>query len=155
GQLLLFYNILFGMMLMAIDKQRQWSIAAVAAALINPALNLFLIPFFQHTQGNGGIGAALATEAIELLLMTVAFFLLPRDIFTLSNLVVFLKALSAGLVMIALIWLLRNANVFALLALGATVYVGLCFALGAIRQNEVSLVISAVVKRQPVTEGGT
>jgi len=154
GQVLLFYNILFGMLLMAVDKQRQWSYTAIAGAIINPSLNLFLIPFFQNHFGNGGIGAALATEAVELMITLVAFHLLPPGLFTRSSLAVLLKVTLAGLAMAGVVWLANGWSILVQVAIGAAVYGGLCYALSAVRREEVAFVLSTLLKRQPVAEGG-
>jgi O-antigen/teichoic acid export membrane protein len=65
--------------LMASDRQRQWIVVGIIAAVFNPLLNLIAIPLTAHAYGNGAIGAAMITVATEFLMLSGGFYLLRRD----------------------------------------------------------------------------
>src|ERR1019366_2404741 len=83
-----------------------WTKMMALASLINPALNLVLIPYFQRTQGNGAIGASIAMVVTEVVLAVIGY-VLVRDTFTRNSVVRLLRAalataLMAGVVILAL-----------------------------------------------------
>lgn len=67
-----------GTALVALHSERRWLGVAIVAAVVNPAANFVLIPFFERRMQNGAIGAALVTVATELLMFCGAVILLPR-----------------------------------------------------------------------------
>lgn len=75
-----YYNIFVGQALVAEGRQavRTWTL--VGAAIVNPALNLVLIPATEHLYRNGAIGAALALGLTELLMCVPTFVIAGRHI---------------------------------------------------------------------------
>jgi O-antigen/teichoic acid export membrane protein len=143
GFIPLFYNVYLATVVIAVDRQRFWSLAAVACAFINPAMNLVLIPAFQRSMGNGGIGAAWATNAIELFLLVVGFALLPRGVLTRRDVSLALRALGCGLVMGLVVWWQSGLGLPRSIAGGAVLYVTLCFVFGVTRPSDLKeLVVS-------------
>jgi len=55
---------------MASDRQRQWIVVGIIAAVFNPLLNLIAIPLTAHAYGNGATGAAMITVATEFLMLS-------------------------------------------------------------------------------------
>lgn len=96
-----YIDFVLGSIVLAINKQTQWSIVAFLAIFVNVGLNLLLIPYAQFHYGNGGMGAAVATTVTELFVMGSAIKLLPSYIITGVKLVVPIKSLGAGLIMIS------------------------------------------------------
>jgi O-antigen/teichoic acid export membrane protein len=98
-------DVLLATILVTKNKEKQWSYMAIIAAMFNPAMNAWMIPWTQNAYGNGGIGAALATVITEILMMIAALFLLPKGILsfkaTLPNVG---KALLAGAAMAATVY---------------------------------------------------
>lgn len=121
GLLFLFIDMVLGTALLASDRQRQQSVLSLAAIPVNIGLNFVLIPYFQQSQNNGGVGAALATGLTELGLMIAMFFLLPRGILAGFRVSVVMKGLAAGAAMAGI--------AFALLAAGLPS--GVCAVLSA------------------------
>ncbi len=111
GLLLVYVDFVLGTTLLASDKQRQWSIVAFIAVLLNVSLNYFLIPYSQTHLGNGGIGAAIATLVTEYFVMVTAIALIPKDIFATARVGVAFKAISSGILMVCSIWLARKLGV--------------------------------------------
>ena len=81
GAIFLFVNMILGTMLISSDRQRQQSYLTLGAIFVSIGLNLLFIPLMQRMFGNGGIGAALSTALIELMLMIAMLLLLPRGSF--------------------------------------------------------------------------
>jgi len=50
------------------------------ATLVNPIANLILIPLFERTHGNGGIGAALSLLLTEIAIVSIGFALVGRAV---------------------------------------------------------------------------
>src|SRR5262249_50393352 len=69
--LLVGIDMVIGTVLNTRDRQRQWAMAGVAAAVFNPALNLLLIPLAQSRLGNGAIGASTVTTLTELFMLVI------------------------------------------------------------------------------------
>jgi O-antigen/teichoic acid export membrane protein len=62
-----YMSIVMAQVLVAAGRQRVYQWLMVAATLVNPALNLVLIPLAERHGGNGAIGAAVALLLTELL----------------------------------------------------------------------------------------
>lgn len=77
----MYLNMMANQVMVARDQQVVWTKMMVLASIVNPAANLFLIPYFQRTQGDGAIGAAWAMVITEVILAAIAIYLI-RDAFT-------------------------------------------------------------------------
>jgi len=98
-------DVLLATILVTKNKEKQWSYMAIIAAMFNPAMNAWMIPWTQNAYGNGGIGAALATVITEILMMIGAICLLPKGILSFkSTLPNIGKALLAGAAMAATVY---------------------------------------------------
>jgi O-antigen/teichoic acid export membrane protein len=102
----MYLNIMANQLMIARNQQMVWTKMMALASLVNPALNLVLIPYFQRTRGNGAIGAAIAMVITEVILAVIGFFLV-RDTYTRRlamrvGRAAVATALMAGLVMLAL-----------------------------------------------------
>jgi O-antigen/teichoic acid export membrane protein len=133
-------NMIVASALVSLDKQRQWALVGVGAAVINPALNLLLIPLAQSQFGNGGIGAGAVTTLTEIYLVIAGFILLPKDVLDKATYVGILRCLAAGLAMAAVLWIADPLSIFVLVPLGALVYgVGVVL-LGAVSREDLRFV---------------
>ncbi|MBI3112690.1 MAG: flippase [Ignavibacteriales bacterium] len=138
GLLLVYVDFILGTTLFASDRQKQWTMVALAALALNPVLNYFLIPVTQASLGNGGIGAAIATLITELFVMAMALAILPQRILSGSRVSVQLKGLVAGGLMALALWLLHGTETnWILLALfGGLVYATALFTFRALSDAE-------------------
>ena len=134
---LLSTGMVLGMVLIALNRQRAWSLVAVTAACLNPALNLFMIPYFQSQHGNGAIGAAIVSVITEVYMTAMALLLMPKGILGLSNLWFALKCLAAGLAMVVVIRLLYQQNIVLIVPVAAFTYGLVCLALRALTFEEI------------------
>jgi len=81
GLFLIFIDVLFGNALTAMGRATAFSVAKVGSVVLSTALDLILIPVFQKSTGNGGLGVVVAFAASEAVVFAGALFLLPRGSF--------------------------------------------------------------------------
>lgn len=96
GLFLLFIDVLFGNALTALGRSTAFCVAKVASVVLSTGLDLLLIPWFQRTTGNGGIGAVLAFVASEVVVFIGAGAMLPRGFVGTAPLLDVARALGAG-----------------------------------------------------------
>jgi len=149
--LLVCVDVLLGSTLIAKGREKAWSLMAVAAAVFNPAMNAWMIPFTQQRWGNGGIGAAAATLLTEALMMAGALSLMPRGILSRRSLFTAVRAGAAAVGMAAFLTLWPWTSVFAAVPAGAAVYSAFALLFRVIPQADVHHVYHAIFKedRQP------
>jgi O-antigen/teichoic acid export membrane protein len=68
---LMYLNIMLNQVLIAAKRQVIWTWVMAGATVVNPVINLVLIPVTQHQFGNGAIGAAISLLLTELLIVGV------------------------------------------------------------------------------------
>jgi O-antigen/teichoic acid export membrane protein len=129
-------NMIVGSALAAQDRQRQWAIAGVGAALLNPTLNLLAIPYTQAQLGNGAIGAAAVTSLTEVFLLVAGQILLPRRMIDAATVTSVAKCVAAATLMAAAVWVLRDLPVAVVVPAGAVIYAAAALAGGAISLDD-------------------
>jgi O-antigen/teichoic acid export membrane protein len=140
-------DMMIGTALNARDRQRQWALTGVAAAVLNPALNLVLIPYTQLHYGNGAIGAAGVTTATELFMMVVGLVLMPRGVLVRDTARWAVRCLGACAVMAVVVVLLRDAAVAVPVVVGALAYVAASLSFGTLSLSDVRGALRQVVGR--------
>ncbi len=148
-------NMIVGSVLNARDRQRQWALAGVAAAVFNPALNFIAIPYTQTHFGNGAIGAAAVTSLTEVFLLCAGQVLLPRGVFDRATLIGALKCLLAGVIMAAVVWVARDLPLLLTIPLGAVVYGGATLLLGTVSLGDLRRVRQYVTERRRLAPLGS
>ncbi len=78
GLFVVFIDVLFGNALAALGRVTALSLAKIGSVVLSTALDLILIPLFQKSTGNGGLGVAVALAASEVVVFAGALLLLPR-----------------------------------------------------------------------------
>jgi O-antigen/teichoic acid export membrane protein len=129
-------DVMIGTVLNARDRQRQWAMTGVAAAILNPLLNLAAIPYAQAQWGNGAIGAAAITTFTEVFMLIGGLRLLPSGVFGRSTLTGIGKVLVASASMGVAVWFTRDLPIAVPVAVGATVYSVTCLLTGAVSIGE-------------------
>lgn len=144
GLLLVYIDFVLGTALFAADRQRQWTLTAFCAMLLNPLLNYFFIPFTQVHTGNGGIGAAIATVVTEFFVMVMALTFLPQTVVQKSTCEFLYKSFAAGMLMVGTLWLLQGTGVpwFLTGAIALAVYLAGLMTLNAIDSSELNFLRS-------------
>jgi O-antigen/teichoic acid export membrane protein len=76
----MYLGIVLSQVLVAAKRQMAFTWVMALATVINPLLNLVLIPACEDRFGNGGIGAATSLLLTEIVLVVVAFGLVGRSV---------------------------------------------------------------------------
>lgn len=108
--------------LTAQDKQAKWTKLMIMAVFINLGLNVALIPYFQSTSANGGIGAALALLITEIIIDIFGLQMVGKEVANWRFAIDGLKSLGAASLMGLLIWPLRDAPFFVPILAGMLIY---------------------------------
>jgi O-antigen/teichoic acid export membrane protein len=115
-------DVVLGSVAMASDRQRQWVIVSVTAAMFNPLLNLVAIPQSQRLFHNGAIGAAVVTVLTELLLMVGAIALRPRGVLDKKTVNGLVRIGLASVTMVPVVLLVRSAPLAVQILAGLVTY---------------------------------
>jgi O-antigen/teichoic acid export membrane protein len=108
GLVLVYVDFVLGTAIVAANKQHPWSLVALAAIPLNVGLNYWLIPLFQQSHANGGIGAAIATTGTELFIMVSALALLPKPFLRFPWVGTATQSGVAAVAMVTLAWVLQD-----------------------------------------------
>jgi O-antigen/teichoic acid export membrane protein len=130
------FDIILGCVAMASDRQRNWVIVSVGAAIFNPLLNLVFIPQSQRLWGNGAIGAAIVTVLTELILMVGAIGLRPKGVLDKPTVSSLLRIVLASTTMIPVVVSLDGTALGIQIAAGMLTYALASFALRTISISE-------------------
>ena len=120
-------DMVLGTALIALKHERRWMWAMVAAAILNPALNLLIIPLADGQFGNGAIGAACVELGTELVMFTGALMLLPRSTIDRHTVTLSLRVVLAGVGMAGVAVALQAVSLVAAVGCG-----GMTFAIGLV-----------------------
>jgi O-antigen/teichoic acid export membrane protein len=145
-------DVMIGTVLNTRDRQRRWAVTGIAAAILNPLLNLLVIPYTQTTFGNGAIGAATITTFTEAFMLVVGVCLLPRDVFGRETVSAVLKCVAAGLVMSAAVVFTRDMVIVVPIVVGGLVYTATCLAIGAVSMTDVQQIRMYLLQRRAVPQ---
>lgn len=126
--------------LITINKQNLWAVAAVSTALFNIILNLFLIPPLSY------VGAAIATIIAESLCVIIVFYF----IFVETNFSVkytdLIKVSFASLFMGIFVYQFMELNLFLLIILAAVLYFFVLYVIRTFLDEDISL-FKQILKR--------
>jgi len=142
--LLVCIDVVLGTALIARGREKPWAVMAVAAAVFNPLLNLWAIPFTQQVWGNGGLGASAATLLTEALMMCGALWIMPKGIFSRRNFVGGVKALAVGVVMVVLLRAWGTSNLVLLILAGGAFYLPVALLLGVVPREDLHHMLHAL-----------
>jgi O-antigen/teichoic acid export membrane protein len=140
GFLLLFVNVLLGNSLLAAGRAKIFALVKMANVVTCVALELVLIPFFQHSAGNGGIGVVAAVALSELVVFAGAILLLRRDGAGLDIAADVARALGAAALTVGLFALLPRLPFVIGVPLCLIVYLLCTAALGLVRRSDIEKV---------------
>ena len=146
GLLLVYIDMMLGTVLLASDKQKEITRISFYAIFINVGLNYFFIPYTQHHYGNGGTGAGIATLMTELFIMIMMLHAMPKNILKESFVPVQLKALGAGILMVAVFYTTRLIHFpwFVQAILGSSIYVVTLYFVKVLEPSEIISLRSVV-----------
>jgi O-antigen/teichoic acid export membrane protein len=115
-------DIVLGTVIIAADRQRQWVIVGLVAAIFNPLLNIVAIPASQSLFDNAAIGAAAVTLVTELILMAGALILRPAGVLDGATASGLLRIGLASATMIPVVLALDPAPLVVKIAAGILTY---------------------------------
>lgn len=155
---LLSMGMVFGASLVALGEERKLLIANTVATMVQYAIMLATIPLTEAWLGNGGIGAAGARVASEVVMLAAAQLILPRGLVTLSMWLFAGRVLLAGGALIGVVGaVLPLAEAMVPLpeliqaglvgAVGGLAYVAALFALRTVRVSDVRLALGWLTER--------
>lgn len=143
----MYLNIMVNQILIARHQQMVWTKAMGVACVVNPILNLGFIPYFQHANGNGAIGAAIALLLTELVLAGIGIAVL-RDCFDRGLLARFGRAALATAGMGLVVLAARRLGLAPAILAGVVVYPMLAIVLRVLSRDELEQLLDLVRSRR-------
>jgi len=127
----MYLNIMLNQVLIAQKRQFAWTWVMAGATVVNPVVNLVLIPLTQQRFGNGAIGAAISLLVTELAIVVVGFWIAGRGLIDRDGARRCGVAAGASAALVAVAFATREIGTVPSLAAGALAFVvyGLCFGL--------------------------
>lgn len=98
--LLVYFSMPLGCTLLASGRQRAWALVQSLCVIISLVLDPILVPYFQETHGNGGLGVCYAGLGSEVFMVSLGMWMAPKGIFDRALLRKLFIALAAGGVMV-------------------------------------------------------
>jgi O-antigen/teichoic acid export membrane protein len=139
GLFFIFIDVLFANALTAMGRATALSVAKISSVVLSTALDLILIPIFQKTTGNGGLGVVVAFVASEAVVFAGSLFLLPRGTFGLGATLDLGRALGAAAITALLFRSMPPLPFYLGLPLCVIVFSLCSVALGLVRRADVQL----------------
>jgi O-antigen/teichoic acid export membrane protein len=136
----MYLNIMLSSVLLAAKRQVVWTWVMIGAAVLNPILNLVLIPATQQRYGNGAIGAALSLLLTELLMVVVGFVMVGRHVFDRNAIRRCVGATVASAAMWAAAYAARPLGTVASLSVGVATFMILVGTLRLVTRAEIAMV---------------
>lgn len=143
-------DMVMGTVLIAVGKQKMWTVVGAVAMVLNPALNFWAIPFSQHRFGNGAIGASIVTVATELLMLVGAMLLRPHGVLSRHDMFYIARSMLAVAVMVPAVRALAGQGTLRLavaVVYGVTIYVAAAYTLRVFSAADVQAVVTTVLMR--------
>ena len=146
---LVYFSMPLGICIMAAGRQRAWSVVQCLCVVTALVLDPLLIPIFQNSYGNGGLGLCVAAGVSEAIMIGFGLALAPRGIFDrgFGRQLLVVGVSGAAMAVVGLLALPWSSYVAAPLALVA--YAVALWLTGGIDANQLSAVGFALRRRSP------
>lgn len=144
----MYLNIMLAAIVIAEKRQMAWTWVMAGATIVNPPVNLVLIPLTEHRYGNGAIGAALSLLVTELLIVGIGCVIAGRGIFGRSEFRRCALCAAASVAMVAVFYATRSIGVLPALVLAATSFVVLAVSFRLATPAEVQFVRARIARRR-------
>ncbi len=132
----MYVNTMIYQVLIARRRQMTWTKVMLFASVVNPAVNLVLIPHFQRTAHNGAIGAAWSLLITEVAILAIGLWLI-RSVLSPGMGMRVLKAAVATAAMAATATVvLAHLGLIAAVAAGTVVFVASALVLRVLSRDE-------------------
>ncbi len=131
-----YMTILFGQILVCLDRQRDLTVITAIAALATVPLDLIFIPLCLRFFNNPALAGAFSFAVTELGMLIAMIRLLPRGALGRQEARFAIRASLAGLGMLGAVWLVRNQFIIIPIVVGMVVYIGLVLLLRVLPRKE-------------------
>ena len=135
---LMYLNIMLNQLVVAAKRQSIWTWIMAGATVVNPVLNVVLIPIFRTHTGNGATGAAVALGLTEVLIVVVGLVIVGRKVLTRSSVSLLVRGVVAAGSMWAVMYATRPFGFVGATVAGSAVFVALAFLLRLISPSEMT-----------------
>lgn len=135
------------------DRQKIFLVVMTSGLLVNIALNAVLIPVFENSENNGGIGAAIATLASEVMILLIVFRVLATEAFGRTGLLnIGFVAVATG-AMLLISWGGNEADIHWALWNAAALagYTALILLLRVVTFGDIGVMIDVIRRRRGTT----
>jgi len=133
----MFVNGICGNLLGAINKQTVMTKITAMAAVLNIGLNLVLIPAFSF------IGAAIATVITEFAILPILIYILQKTDYLDSSLLKGMPSIVlSNIIMIIVIYYLRDLNLFVVIIVSAIIYFASLYVTRTLDEQDISIIKS-------------
>ncbi len=139
----MYLNIMLNQVLIAAKRQVVWTWVMAGATVVNPLLNVLIIPICQRRYGNGAIGAALSLLITELLIVAIGMRISGSNLFGTASLLRVAKAFAASGAMWAVMAVAAPLGFVPAAALGFAGFIGLSLLLKLPTADELGAVQTA------------
>lgn len=139
-----YQDILIGRFLIAVDRQNSWTVVMAVATILTIPLDIILIPWTHSQFGNGAIGGALSYLITESGMMFFGLRYLPSGSLTKANAWVAIRVIMAGLVMLAVVLMLKDTFILFPIIAGAITYVSMILVMRVVSAEDKLLVKSLI-----------
>ncbi|HEY6722485.1 MAG TPA: flippase [Polyangiaceae bacterium] len=145
---LVYVSMPLGIAILAAGRARAWSLTQALCVVISVILDPILIPMFERSRGNGGIGICWARVISEAFMVLVGVWLLPKGTLSWRIFRPTASALAAGGAMAALAWLLRDLSVFVVAPATIVVYVVTLWVTGGLNREQIQFLKSVASRKR-------
>jgi len=131
----------------------MWTMVMIGAAVINPLMNLVLIPLTQHRYHNGGIGAAISLVLTEMAINGAGLVLVGRHVFERRMLKRCALVFPASAAMAVVAEVGRPLGTAVSLTAGLTTLVVLVVVMRVVRTEEVAVARAGLARARAIIVG--
>jgi O-antigen/teichoic acid export membrane protein len=143
---LVFTSVILGIGIAAAKRQMRYAVAQSFCLVVSLALDPILVPYFERTAGNGGLGVSSSVAIAEIMMVVAGGAILPRGVLDRSLLATAGRAFAAGLAMAAAGFFLRSMPAVAI-PVSVAIYAAVIWALGGLDAEMIGL-LRDVVRRK-------
>jgi len=140
--LVVFLNIALSTIVISSGRTLTWSLMKAAMVAVGTGVSVVVIPYFQRTANNGGLGAAAVTAIAEVMMFLVGLFFMPKGVLGKRTPIDLFRVLGACFAMA----FASNLSAPFAVRIGASLiaYGGALVAVGGVGRRELELVRSTV-----------
>jgi O-antigen/teichoic acid export membrane protein len=145
---LLYFSMPLGACLAAAGQTKPWAAAQGLCVVMSAIVDPLLVPYFQTTRGNGGLGVCFATLASEVLMVGAALVLVPKGILDRELGKTLLRTALAGGAMVVVAWLLSSITPFVAAPLAVVTYLACLWGIGGLDADQIATFRSIIARKR-------